>query len=145
MNIVTNALKSDHYFRSTVILFIDIIVSVLATMCMLAFIRFLGVGAAEDSRFLTTWILGSFGASLIAFMATKSHLIVIRHTTIREFVRLVEAVCGKELLLCVAVCLFVFGLASAGVIFSMLVLDFFITLAGLVLVRVMMLVVYDFL
>ena len=48
MNIVTNALKSDHYFRSTVILFIDIIVSVLATMCMLAFIRFLGVGAAED-------------------------------------------------------------------------------------------------
>lgn len=145
MNIVTNALKSDHYFRSTVILFIDIIVSVLATMCMLAFIRFLGVGAAEDSRFLTTWILGSFGASLIAFMATKSHLIVIRHTTIREFVRLVEAVCGKEFLLCVAVCLFVYGLASAGVIFSMLVLDFFITLAGLVLVRVMMLVVYDFL
>ncbi len=145
MNIIKNTLKSDHYLRSTIVLLIDVVISVLATMCVLLLVKFLGVGAADDGRFLTTWILGSLGASACALFATKSYMIVIRHTTIREFVRMVDAVVCKEILLGIIVALTVFKMASMGVIFSMLFLDFVITLAGLVLVRVAMLVIYDFL
>ncbi len=144
MNFLKSTFQKDNYLRSTIVLLIDVIVSVLSTVCVLAILKLLDVSAIYNGTFVTTWILGSLGASIVSMFLTRSYRIVIRHTTIREFSRMVDAVLGKELLLGVVVLALVFKLTLPSVILTMLCLDFFITLAALILVRVGMLLVYDF-
>lgn len=144
MKFLKSAFQKDNYLRSTIVLLIDVIVSVLSTVCVLALLKLLDVSAIYNGAFVTTWILGSFGASILSMFAIRSYKIVIRHTTIREFSRMVDAVLVKELLLGVLVLFLVYNLTHPSVILTMLCLDFFITLAALILVRVSMLVVYDF-
>lgn len=145
MKNLNKALGGEHYLRATVVLLIDVVISILSTLSVLLLVKFLNVGAADDSKFIGTWITGSACASVCVFLVTKTYRIVIRHSTIREFVRMVDAVVGKEILLAAIIAFTVLSSISYGVYVSMLLLDFFITLSALVLVRVVMLVVYDFL
>ena len=145
-NFIGKVLGFDNYLRSTVVLLIDLFVSVLATIIVMLFLKFLGLDAVDEMRFVVSWVAGSLIASICSFLVTKSYRIVIRHSTIREFVRMVDAVAGKELLMAAIIaCSPAFEMMRTGVYIAVLALDFFITLAGLVLVRVLMLIVYDLL
>lgn len=140
---IPNIFRADRYLRSTIVLGIDLGVSFIATLTMLLVANFLGVNVASDTDFAATWLIGSLLASLIAFGITRSYSIVIRHSTLREFARFVDASVGKELLLSAITAAALLGDTSVKVWTCMVVLDFMITVSFLVLVRVMMLIIYD--
>lgn len=133
---------SEKYLRSTIVLAIDTVTSVLASGLVLLFGYLLkGDHAVGSEHFIYTWLATSVVASLLSFYITRVYQLIIRFSTIREFSRICVAVLGKELLLTVGV-----GLLDGGHSFRMMMallsLDFLITVGALLLVRVIMLAVY---
>jgi len=89
------------------------------------------------------WLGLSLLSSLITFNVCKAHRAIIRYSTLRELGRLSISVIGKELLLYLSMGL----LSSFGYLNKLLVgmafMDFFVTIGALMLIRVLMVVLYD--
>ena len=128
-----------HFFNTETILIIDICVSTLASAIVLlapsiVFPEFL------TARFSIIWLVSAALTSAVSFILFRSHKLIIRHTTLKDLLRLFLAVVGKDVLMCIPV--IAFGYAVPAV-FAMLLIDLFVTFVMLVLVRVAMIVVYE--
>lgn len=141
----TPKLRLNSYLRATVVLAIDVIVSLIASICVLMFVYTVSASVHSSQSFVLRWLLSAAVASLLAFYITRSYRLIIRYSTLKEFGHLSLAVLVKEVILGLAVFAFS-GTDSDGIIrlLGYLVsLDFFVTLGALVSVRVMMLLIYQ--
>lgn len=134
------------YLKTTVVLAIDVIVSLIASVCVLLFVYAIAPIVHSSVLFIIKWIATAAGASVLAFYLTKAYRLIIRYSTLKDFGKLSLAVLVKEVVM-LAVLLGVAWQdqsATFRLIFYLVLIDFFVTLGSLVTVRVMMLVVYQF-
>lgn len=133
----------DRYFNYWVVLLIDTFVSVAATL-----IAFLGISYLTETVVPSSVLMLTAGvavaASLVAFLVQGTYKIIIRYSTLKEVGRFAVACVIKEMVVVAYVSLMVrvvpdFGLHGLFYVAT----DLFITLASLVVLRVLMLVAYD--
>lgn len=137
-------LTSEKYLRSTIVLAIDTLTSVLASGLVILFAYMVRGGiAVETEHFIYSWLCYSAIGSLLVFYLTRVYQLVIRFSTIREFSRICVAVLGKEIFMVGALALLQGG-HSFRLMITLLGLDFLITVGALLLVRVIMLGLYWF-
>lgn len=140
-------LRLEHYrssyLRSTTVLAIDVLTSFVASLSVVWMFALLNGRDLSDNRLTWTWLIGACVASLVSFVASRTYRVIIRYSTLREFAHICDAVIGKELLLAAAIAAFGMRSPSTGVFWIMIAIDFFFTLGAMVLVRVIMVVVYD--
>lgn len=133
----------DRYFNYWVVLLIDTFVSAAATL-----IAFLGISYLTETIVPSSVLMLTVGvsvvSSLVAFLVQRTYKIIIRYSTLKEVGRFAVASLIKEL--CVVGYLsfmvnVVPDFATHGVFY--VASDLILTLAALIVLRVMMLVAYD--
>lgn len=137
-------LGSVSYIRSTFVLAIDLIVSMTASAVVMLFANLVDLQGTSSSLFFATWPLGAFVASLFAFLITKSYQGIIRHSTIRELGTLCEAALAKEFLMLAISAMFLLPSISEKIFWVLPALDFLVTVSALIIVRIVMVIGYDF-
>lgn len=133
----------DRYFNYWVVLLIDTFVSVAATL-----IAFLGISYLTEAVVPSSVLMLTAGvavaASLVAFLVQGTYKIIIRYSTLKEVGRFAVACLIKEMVVVAYVSLMVRVVPDFGVHgFFYAVSDVILTLAALIVLRVMMLVAYD--
>lgn len=136
-------LHLERYFNAKFILGIDLIISFVASLFALAFLQLIITPSKLFGEFSLFWLLGTIAACFIWFAAFKTYHTVIRHSTLREVGRFTGAIIGKELSLALLVILFNIGNLSHKLIIAISIIDGFISLGLLILIRVSMIVAYD--
>lgn len=134
-------LTTEKYLRSTIVLAIDTLTSILASGLVLLFGYILKGHAIGSPDFIYSWLIYSAIGSLIVFYVSRVYQLVIRFSTIREFSRLCIAVFGKEIFMAGAIAL-LHGSYTFRLAIALIGLDFLITVGLLILVRVIMLGAY---
>lgn len=135
-------LHLERYVNTKFILCIDLCVSFAASLFVLAFLQ-LFVQQQIFGNFSLFWLLGTILACGVWFTAFGTYHTVIRHSTLREVGRFTGAIIGKELTLMLLLFLFNIGGLSHKLIIGIAVIDGFISLGMLILIRVSMIVAYD--
>ncbi len=135
-------LHLERYVNTKFILCIDLCVSFAASLFVLAFLQ-LFVQQQLFGNFSLFWLLGTILACGVWFTAFGTYHTVIRHSTLREVGRFTGAIIGKELTLMLLLFLFNIGSLSHKLIIGIAVIDGFISLGMLILIRVSMIVAYD--
>lgn len=136
-------LHLERYFNAKFILGIDLIISFVASLFALASLQLIITPSKLFGEFSLFWLLGTIVACFIWFAAFKTYHTVIRHSTLREVGRFTGAIIGKELSLALLVVLFNIGNLSHKLIIAISIIDGFISLGLLILIRVSMIVAYD--
>lgn len=136
-------LHLERYFNAKFILVIDLIISFIASMATLAFLQLLVKPLPNFGTFSLHWLIGAVVVSLLWFYVFGTFHIVIRHSTLRELARFSLAIVGKELTLVFMVLLWSPEGATNNYIIALAIMDGFVSLGLLILVRVVMIVAYD--
>lgn len=133
------------YLKATVVLAIDVIVSLIASICVLMFVYAVAPTVHSSGSFILKWIIVSASASVLAFYITKAYRLIIRYSTLKDFGKLSFAVLVKEIVM-LAVMLIIASqnqFISYKLIGYLILIDFFVTLGFLVSIRVIMLIIYQ--
>ena len=129
----------SEYLNTTVIYLMDVFLSVAASgVVILMAIVFFAQNPQPD--FILYWLLFSVAASLLMFYLARSYKVIIRHSTLRDLGKYILTFVGKEILMLLALVL-VTGYFPG--LLAFLLLDFFIGLFFMLIVRVAMVTVYD--
>ena len=135
-----NKFRLDRFFNSKLILAIDLLVSLSASICMLLFSRFLLWESALTPSFALSWCALSVGFSLLFFIWFRTYRTIVRHTTLKEFAKICVASFMKSL----CVVLVMVALPFLDTYYAVLALmDMSLTIIFLLMVRVTMIVAYD--
>lgn len=139
--------KLSSYLKATVVLAIDVLVSLIASICVLLFVYALAPNLHSSQPFILKWIVAALSSSVLAFYVTRSYRLIIRYSTLKEFGKISLAVFVKDALLLLAMLCVAASNddISTKFVSYLVLLDFFVTLGALVTVRVVMLVVYQLL
>lgn len=122
---------------------IDLLVSTGASLGVVILAVVLGISAAANPRFAAIWIGAGALCSLLGFIITRTYRSVIRYTTLREFARIALAVAIKEAVLLCIVLIPLTSILNPITVISLVAIDATMTLALLVLIRVLMIILYD--
>lgn len=131
----------DSYLRATVVLAIDVAVSLLASACVLLFCYVIATQPGMTRRFVALYLGASAATSAIAFYFSRVYRSVIRYSTLREISQISAAVLFKEVML-LAVVAALDSIYGAGTLLTVTAMDFLVTFAALLLVRVLMSTAY---
>ena len=135
-----NKFRLDRFFNSKLILAIDLLVSLSASICMLLFSRFLLWESALTPGFALSWCALSVGFSLLFFIWLRTYRTIVRHTTLKEFAKICVASFMKSL----CVVLVMVALPFLDTYYAVLALmDMSLTIIFLLMVRVAMIIAYD--
>lgn len=137
-------LHLERYFNAKFILCIDLTISFVASLFVLLFLQFIVKPSHIFGEFSTFWLAGTIVACLLWFTAFSTYRTVIRHSTLREVARFTVAILGKELTLVLLALLMGVGDLSHKLLISIAIIDGFISLGLLIMVRVLMIIAYDF-
>lgn len=134
---------SDRYLRATVVLAIDILVSTLASVCVLVMCDMMVAGPSLSRALMLIYMPGALAASAASFLITRIYRVIIRYATLREATKLCIAIALKEVLLGAVMAAFTLhhGLALP-IIGAMVTIDFVTTVCALLLLYVSMYAVY---
>lgn len=144
-NLLRKRLQPDSYLRSTFVLALDMFVSLLASAIVMVFADLLELAGTGDTAFTIVWFISAFAGSLLGFFTTSSYRGVIRHSTLRELATLCEAILEKEIFILLGVGIFILPAVSPKIYWVLPAIDFLVTVSLLVVMRVCMVVTYDFL
>ena len=141
---IIEKLRLDHYVSSRLILALDLLISVGASIISLLLANALLGSEILTWRLVGWWLGSSLVFSWIAFVLLQTHKSIIRHATLRELARLGVAVFFKSIWIAI---LLTSGAAGPvyPAIWGALLFDFLLTLSALIVVRVAMVVFYDLL
>jgi FlaA1/EpsC-like NDP-sugar epimerase len=132
--------RLDRFFNSRLILAIDLLVSLSASICTLIFVRFLLSDYGLTTDFSLTWLGLSLSLSLAFFFAFKTYRTIIRHSTLKEFAKICVASFLKSMGVGLTMYLLPFADTYYGVLMAM---DMCLTIVFLLMVRVVMIIAYD--
>lgn len=136
-------LHLDHYLNSRLILVVDTLMSLTASMFALLFANTIFTFHAFSGTIIMWWLVCSLVFVVFFFLLFKTHKIIIRHSTLKDLYRLSLAIFCKEL------AHFGFFILILSVPFSLRLLGLFLVdtllaFAFLVGLRVSMVVVYNY-
>ena len=137
---VVSKLKLDRFFSSKLILAIDLFVSLSASICTLMFVRVMLSSDSLTVQFIATWLSLSLVLSSLFFYLFKTYRTIIRHSNLREFAKIFVDSFLKVLVLGTFIILLPFGDTYYAILMA---LDLSLTIVFLLLVRVIMIVMYD--
>ncbi len=142
MNKLKQGLSS--YLKAPFVLAIDLIVSLIASVCVLLFVIIVAPSVHASSSFVLSWIGTAVATSVIAFYCTRVYRLIIRYSTLRDLGKLSVAVLVKDLMLFGIMLIVAYGdiAVSYRLVTYLVLLDFFVSLGALIFVRVLMLTVY---
>ena len=131
----------NRYLSTKVVFLLDMIVSLAASVLTLFLVNIITVKSLLELRPFLIWMVSSFCFSFIFLWSLRTYHIVIRHMTFRELGRFVMVAFCKAMMMG-----FVFGLLNrfSSVLYVMMLADFFLTCAAFFILRVSMILVYDF-
>lgn len=131
----------NRYLSTKVVFLLDMIVSLAASALTLFLVNIITVRSLLDLRPFLIWMVSSFCFSFIFIWCLRTYRIVIRHMTFRELGRFVMVAFCKMMMVG-----FVFGMLNrfSSVLYVMMLADFFLTCAAFFVLRVSMILVYDF-
>ena len=133
------------YLSPLLILAIDVFCSMLASTCTLLVFVLMGKWY-PTGEFAMWWIGASAVVSLVCFRLMTTYCTIIRHSTLRDFSRILTASILKSFLLVLLVGgAFTLLELSWRLPLALLIFDVAFTFAALIVVRVLMVIVYDFL
>ena len=133
------------YLSPWIILFVDGVCSVVASSCTLLLMFLLGKWTPMLDE-AAIWLGTSMVMSIISFVSFSTYRTIIRHSTLRDFTRIFMAVFFKSLGMMLIIGLampFFHWTLRLGIAFF--VFDLILTFGLLMLVRVVMVVLYDIL
>ena len=127
-------------FNKWFILFVDLVVSMLCTLLSYMFLIEFTSHQFDQKTFsiLTSLSLVVSFATLIAW---HSHMVVVRHTTLRESWRIILSIANKQLILYLIIC-FIGLLDSPRQLFFLCSLDALTTVVALFLIRIIVINIY---
>ena len=133
-------LHLDRFFSSKLILAIDLMLSFAASVFTFTFIRLLVRGWRLNNRFILTWCALALIFSLVYFIVLRTYRTIVRHTTLREFVKIAIASMMKSL----SVGVVMMYLPFRDTYYELLMLmDFSLTVIFLLMARIAMIIAYD--
>lgn len=130
----------NRYLSTKIVFLLDMVMAVCASSATLILINLFVDVELVRLRPLIVWIGGSAFFSFFFIWAFRTYRIIIRHMTLRDLGRFMLVALCKSVLL-VALYGIVFGFGT--LVFVMGVGDFLLTTLAFLLLRVVMLVVYD--
>ncbi len=131
---------ADKYMNTRIVFVFDVLMSVLATLCSVLFVKILYRNDIFSTSVVLLWLSISTIVSIILIRLFKTYRIIIRHMSFTEFVYFVLLALAK----CVSLALIF--IAIYGYSFGVVVLvlsDFFFSFGAFFALRVLMLMVYD--
>ena len=141
-NLLTRLKKwLGHYVDVRVIFVIDVFVSFVASIIVLVVFDLMNISVPLGERFFLWWTLTMLCATVGMFALLRTHRIIIRHSNLKDLFKIAVAVAGK-----IGVATVVLLLAGYGApqnLGLMLGIDFLLTFFMLVLLRILMITVYD--
>lgn len=140
---IEKRLQLNSYLRTQVVFVLDVLMGLVASMGVILIINLLLPWLGLTVRFVWTWLVASLIASTIAMRVGRAYRAIIRYSTLRELGRFALVTLGKEALLAAGMILVAHISAGSGLLWGMVLIDFLITLVGLLLMRVAMVVAYD--
>ena len=136
-----NTIESPH--RNWAVLLLDLGISSLASLVAVLFVRWMLHPIPGFQYYAIAWVLSSLVVSLVAFIASGTHKIVIRHSSYRSISQLARATLLKELILSVILWTNLFQFESTTSEILLILTDLFVTLLLLILVRVIIITAYE--
>lgn len=133
----------NRFLNSGVVFLIDIISSVLASAIVAILITALVPSYDIGQHYAFLWLFMSLISSVISFGGFRIFRAIIRYFSLRELGRLCMAVLGKEAIMFVSFGFVLLPSVSPGLLIADLLIDFFVTVGLLLLVRVLMIYAYD--
>ena len=141
-NLLTRLKKwLGYYVDVRVIFVIDVFVSFVASIIVLVVFDLMNISVPLGERFFLWWTLTMLCATVGMFALLRTHRIIIRHSNLKDLFKIAVAVAGK-----IGVATVVLLLAGYGApqnLGLMLGIDFLLTFFMLVLLRILMITVYD--
>lgn len=129
------------YLDSRLIFVLDCALSVLSSVVILLVANFFSSVRSFAGAFAAWWIVSAIVASIVACLTFKSYKIIIRHSTIRDYLTFIIAFGMKSILMLLIMTIFGF---FSNTLVLIVAFDFLQTLFFIVFVRILMVVVYDF-
>ena len=139
---IVSKLRLDRFFSSKLILAIDLVVSVAASVCALMFMKVMVPSSGLSGMFILVWMSLSLALSFICFLVLRTYRTIIRHSTLKEFAKICVASFFKSLTVGCIMMLLPFSNTYYGIL---IILDMSLTIVFLLLIRVAMIVMYDIL
>lgn len=137
----------DRYLNAWIIFFIDTFVSVCTSALVIAVVS---AFKPLSLHFILCYVALSLGATLLAFLLVRPYRTIIRHLTLKELSTLFGAIGLKELLLIALLvmltrlCPSLGGAVGPLLGFALFVVDGALSICFLIFVRLLMVVVYDY-
>lgn len=123
--------------RNSVLLLLDLSISVLSSILAILFVRWQIHAVFEFEHYLIFWALASIVASLLSFLILGTQKVVIRHASFRSIGKLMHAVLLKEVLMALCLFLNLFNIMEIDAPLLLLFVDLGMTLLLLTSVRMM--------
>ena len=137
---IVSKFKLDRFFSSKLILAIDLLVSLSASICTLIFVKVMLSSYALTTSFFLSWLGLSVLFSFVYFFVLKTYRTIIRHSTLKEFAKIGVASFMKS----ITVGLVMLVLPFRDTFYAVLIaLDMSLTIVFLLMVRVAMIIAYD--
>ena len=136
-------LQLARYLDARLVLVFDLLISVAASMGALVMCILLLHTIDVSKLSIICWLAVAAVASGVMFYSLKTYRSIIRHSTLREISRLALAVLGKSVLLTLFSLFFPLPGFIAVNLAILVCFDFVLSICMLVLMRVLMIVVYD--
>lgn len=134
-------LTTSQYLSKKLVLFMDVIVSVIGSGVALGVLCFISPSFYVSSGMAFLWMGSVVVSSFAMFILLKTHRSVIRYSTLRDIGILFFAAIGKIIVLAlIIICFFEWSVIHSIVL---LLIDFLLTLFFLVGLRVAMILIYD--
>ena len=130
----------SEYVDSKGVFAIDLSISVLTSFVILLLLNFLANSSYDNVTFISVWMLSSVVGSVVAMLLYKSYKVLIRHSSLRDFVEMFNEVLMKFVIMTVPVCI-LNGL-HRGIVVA-LVCDAVFTFGLLLGIRMVLIFVYD--
>lgn len=131
---------ANKYMNTRIVFVFDVLMSVLATLCSVLFVKILYRNDIFSTSVVLLWLLISAAISIIVIRLFKTYRIIIRHMSLTEFTYFVLLAFVK----CVLMALIF--IAMYGYSFGVVVLiasDFFFSFGAFFALRAMILMIYE--
>lgn len=145
LSFIKRIIPFKRYLSPWIILFIDVLGSAIASSSTLYLMYFLGKWTPQPEE-AALWLGTSITLSLFSYVGFATYLTIIRHSTLRDFTRIFTAVFFKSLgmMMIVGIALPFFQWTLKNCI-AFFIFDLILTFGLLMLMRIIMIVLYDFL
>lgn len=138
-------LQNSSFLQPNVILTLDVLTSGAASAFTLLVINLILPNYNSSLHQFFLWLGCAFVVSFVVFRLGHIYRAIIRYSTFRELGRISIVCLGKELLLCMVLAACTQWRNTYQLILGIIIIDYFVTLSALSIIRISMITVYDYL